>query len=83
MVTDENPQILNCNIQFYFKSIEQTITFKLCFIAQFKCNGLHYSFTTLDKQSCFLLQYLLFFYRNPNELFYHTIIEILGFEPDL
>ena len=33
--------ILNCNIQFYFKSIEQTITFKLCFISQFKCNGLH------------------------------------------
>ena len=40
MVTDEKPQILNCNIQFYFKSIEQTITFKLCFITQFKCNGL-------------------------------------------
>ena len=44
MVTDEKPQILNCNIQFYFKSIEQTITFKLCFITQFKCNGLHDSF---------------------------------------
>ena len=29
MVTDVKPQILNCNIQFYFKSIEQTITFKL------------------------------------------------------
>ena len=27
-----------------FKSIEQTITFKLCFITQFKCNGLHDSF---------------------------------------
>ena len=35
MVTDEKPQISNCNIQFYFKSIEQTITFKLCFISQF------------------------------------------------
>ena len=44
MVTDEKPQILNCNIQFYFKSIEQTITFKLCFISQFKCNGLPDSF---------------------------------------
>ena len=44
MVTDEKPQILNCNIQFYFKSIEQTITFELCFITQFKCNGLHDSF---------------------------------------
>ena len=44
MVTDEKPQILNCNIQFYFKPIEQTITFKLCFISQFKCNGLHDSF---------------------------------------
>ena len=41
MVTDEKPQILNCNILFYFKSIEQTITFELCFISQFKCNGLH------------------------------------------
>ena len=29
MVTDEKPQILNCNIQFYFKRIVQTITFKL------------------------------------------------------
>ena len=44
MVTDEKPQILNCNILFYFKSIEQTITFELCFISQFKCNGLHESF---------------------------------------
>ena len=44
MVTDEKPQILNCNIQFYFKSIEQTITFELCFITQFKWNGLHDSF---------------------------------------
>ena len=44
MVTDEKPQILNCNILFYFKSIEQTITFKLCFMTQFKCNGLHDSF---------------------------------------
>ena len=44
MVTDEKPQILNCNIQFYFKSIEQTITFELCFITQFKCNGLLDSF---------------------------------------
>ena len=44
MVTDEKPQILNCNILFYFKSIEQTITFELCFISQFKCNGLHDSF---------------------------------------
>ena len=41
MVTDEKRQILNCNIKFYFKSIEQTVTFKLCFISQFKCNGLH------------------------------------------
>ena len=30
-----------------FKSIEQTITFKLCFISQFKCNGLHDSFEIL------------------------------------
>ena len=44
MVTDEKQQILNCNILFYFKSIEQTITFELCFISQFKCNGLHDSF---------------------------------------
>ena len=44
MVTDKKPQILNCNIQLYFKSIEQSITFKLCFISQFKCNGLHDSF---------------------------------------
>ena len=44
MVTDETPQILNCNILFYFKSIEQTIKFKLCFISQFKCNDLHDSF---------------------------------------
>ena len=44
MVTDEKPEILNCNIQFYFKSIEQTITFILCFITQFKCNGLLDSF---------------------------------------
>ena len=48
MVTHEKPQILNCNIQFYFKSIEQTITFKLCFISQFKCNGLHDSFEIID-----------------------------------
>ena len=44
MVRDEKPQILNCNILFYFKSIEQTITFELCFISQFKYNGLHDSF---------------------------------------
>ena len=44
MVTDEKPQILNSNILFYFKSIEQTITFKLCFISQFKCNSLDDSF---------------------------------------
>ena len=44
MVIDEKPQILNCNILFYFKSIEQTITFKFCSISQFKCNGLHDSF---------------------------------------
>ena len=44
MVTDEKPQILNCNIRLYFKSIEQTITFKLCFISQFKCDGMHVSF---------------------------------------
>ena len=44
MVSDEKPQILNCNFLFYFKSVEQTITFKLCFISQFKCNGLHDSF---------------------------------------
>ena len=37
---------LNCNIS-YFKSIEQTITFELCFISQFKCNGLHDSFEIL------------------------------------
>ena len=29
MVTDEKPQILNCNILFYFKWIVHTITFKL------------------------------------------------------
>ena len=44
MVTDEKPQILNCNIQFYFKWIVQTITFKLCDKTQFKCNGLFYWF---------------------------------------
>ena len=44
MVTDEKQQILNCNILFYFKSIEQTITFKLCFITQFKCNALKKKF---------------------------------------
>ena len=44
MVTDKKQRILNCNILFYFKSIEQTITFELCFISQFKCNGLHDSF---------------------------------------
>ena len=44
MVADEKQQILNCNSLFYFKSIEQTITFKLCFITQFKCNGLPDSF---------------------------------------
>ena len=44
MVPDEKQQILNCNILFYFKSIEQTITFELCSISQFKCNGLHDSF---------------------------------------
>ena len=74
MVADEKPQILNCNIQFYFKSIEQTITFKLCFISQFKCNGLHDSFeielniticgfssatiTTLDKQPVFYYNFI-------------------------
>ena len=44
MVTDEKPQILNCNIQFYFKLIVQTITFKLWDKTQFKCNGLFYWF---------------------------------------
>ena len=44
MVTDEKPQILKCNIQFYFKWIVQTITFKLCDKTQFKCNGLFYWF---------------------------------------
>ena len=44
MITDEKQQILNCNILFYFKSIEQTITFELCIITQFKCNGWHDSF---------------------------------------
>ena len=44
MVTDEKPQILNCNIQFYFKWIVQTITFKLWDKTQFKCNGLFYWF---------------------------------------
>ena len=44
MVTDEKPQILNCNIQFYFKWIVQTITFKLWNKTQFKCNGLFYWF---------------------------------------
>ena len=44
MVTDEKPQILNCNIQFYFKWIVQTITFKLCDKTQFKFNGSFYWF---------------------------------------
>ena len=44
MVTHEKPQILNCNIQFYFKWIVQTITFKLWDKTQFKCNGLFYWF---------------------------------------
>ena len=44
MVTDEKPQKLNCNIQFYFKWIVQTITFKLCDKTQFKCNGSFYWF---------------------------------------
>ena len=29
------------------RSIEQTITLKLCFISQFKCDGLHVSFEIL------------------------------------
>ena len=44
MVTYEKPQILNCNIQFYFKWIVQTITFKLWDKTQFECNGLFYWF---------------------------------------
>ena len=42
MVTYEKPQILNCNILFYFKWIYlQTITFELWDETQFKCsNGL-------------------------------------------
>ena len=58
MVTDEKPQILNCNIQFYFKLIEQTITFELCFITQFKCNGLHDSF---EIELNITIKYLRFF----------------------
>ena len=58
MVTDEKPQILNCNIEFYFKSIEQTITFELCFISQFKCNGLHDSF---EIELNITIKYLRFF----------------------
>ena len=38
---DKKQQKLNCNIPFYLKSTEQTITFKLCFISQFECNGLN------------------------------------------
>ena len=34
---------------FFLFSIEQTITFKLCFISQFKCNGLHDSFENTMK----------------------------------
>ena len=62
MVTDEKPQILNnyCSIQFYFKSIEQTITFKLCFISQFKCNGLHDSFEIVLNITI-IIQYLRVF----------------------
>ena len=52
-VTDKKPQKLNCNIPFYFKSIEQTITFKLCFISQFKCNGLHNSLQLLINSPVF------------------------------
>ena len=80
MVTDEKPQVINYNIQYYFKSIERTITFKLCLISQFKCNDLpdfiwnrienynlifavfHHSvtcITTLDKQSCILLYFII------------------------
>ena len=44
MVTDKKPQILNCNILFYFKWIVQTITFELWDKTQFKCNGLFYWF---------------------------------------
>ena len=36
-----------CNISLYFKSIEQTITFKLCLFSQFKCYSLHDSFEML------------------------------------
>ena len=37
---------LDLFLEFYFKfrSIEQTITFKSCFISEFKCNGLNNSF---------------------------------------
>ena len=44
MVTDEKPQILNCNILFYFKWIVQTLTFKLRDKTQYKCNGVFYWF---------------------------------------
>ena len=33
--------------QSHHLQIEQTITFELCFISQFKCNGLHDSFEIL------------------------------------
>ena len=45
MVTHEKPQILNCNIQFYFKSMRRKPLHLNCVLsAQFKCNGLHDSF---------------------------------------
>ena len=49
----------------YFKSIEQTITFKLCFISQFKCNGLHDS-NFFSRSKCLRLYVFL----SPNLNFY-------------
>ena len=87
MVTDEKPQILNCNILFYFKWIVQTITFKLWDKTQFKCNGLFYlifavfhlwPLKLLINNPVFYYNICVFFLpknkSNLNEMFYPTII---------
>ena len=54
MVTDEKPQILNCNIQFYFKWIVQTITFKLWDKTQYEIKhflSISYRFRDIQLQS--------------------------------
>ena len=48
----------NGNYYYQIRLLEQTITFKLCFISQFKCNGLHDSFEILWNITIY---FLLFF----------------------